>query len=349
MHGLRFGRNPDYAPGVCFSPDDGGGSGGDSGGDSHGDPGAFLDDVILDLGENDPNRGAEDKNTIFGTGEDTGEKDEEGEKDGSDDDKKDDKKKSKKEGEESEESDGEEGEEGEDDGEEKDKKGESSVIKQLRHTIRSQEKRLKDLEKAKKSEAEGEKEEPAFTDDQLEALLEEHKDEPKVLLNIMKYIQQKGLKDAEKVQEVVAGQKEVATTVTTYLSNGLGDDYKPGEWLEVMDSKGYTAQKLGLEGNPLEKQIRSMLYLAAQFETTVKKRVAAVLEQHKTNGTNIEKKRVNGIKNAGVPKGGAGGSAGSGEKDTSRASMVAKEIGLGKVGQALYAGFRNSASKTSKN
>lgn len=351
---FRMSGNP-CEQGIRFSPDDGGAGGGEGGSDSSDGGDSFLEDVILDLG--DGQEGVADKKTsIFsadeGQGgdedEDNGDKGEEG---------KESKKSGKakgKEGEEGKEGEGDSEEDGDKDGEDQDadkkgKNGESATIREMRDVLRAQKKEIKELRK--KIEGDGkdgkvkEEEKPELTRDQLAAILEEHRDEPEVLLNVMEYIHKQGLKKAEQVKEVVEAQKQIAMQVDSVLSKGLGDAYKPEDWQEEIDAK-IPADKWGLVGNPLEPQIRRLMYIAGHFDSVVemrvKERVAEAIKKYKETGEKVEKKRVEKITNTSVPKGASGGAADKSEKSTARSEMVAKEIGLSPSGKKLYDQFRTS-------
>ena len=349
---FRLSGNP-CEQGVRFAPDDGAGGGGGS--DSSDDGGSFLEDVILDLGEG-PESVADKKASIFsadeGQGgdedEDSDKEDEEGKKSG-----KDGKDSGKAKGKEGDEGDGdsEDGSDKDDEDQDADKKGkegESSTIRSMRQTLRAQEKELKELRKKIESgdgkDGKGKEEEkPELTREQLAAILEEHRDEPEVILNVMEYVHKQGLKKAEAVKEIVEAQKQIATQVDSVLSKGLGEAYKPEEWQEEIDEK-IPADKWGLTGNPLEPQIRRLIYIAGHFdsvvETRVKKEVAEAIKKYKETGEKVEKKRVEKINNTSVPKGASGGAADKGEKSTARSEMVAKEIGLSPSGKKLYDQFR---------
>lgn len=278
---------------------------------------SFLDDIDFDLGQvND--YGAE-HGQGFVTEEDAKTTDEDNDKEEKED-KTDEKKPEKKAGEEEE-------------------THEAKWVKDLRRKNRELTKRIKELETSsvKGGKEESAEKDTALTDEQILAIMKEHRDDEQVLFNVMKYINQRGAKDAQKAAEAVSIQKEIKGQVDAYVSETLFKAFDPDEVEDELE-KQVPAAKWGLENHPLEKQIRQLILMGANVKGIVANQVKKALAQHSQKQASTEKARVEAIKKGKPIPENKSGSAASPELDA-KASRIAREIGLSKSGQAIYMGL----------
>jgi hypothetical protein len=216
---------------------------------------------------------------------------------------------------------------------------ENSTIRHMRKTIDGLKKQVKALEAKGEEPAEKKEPEVQLTDQQLLAIMQEHEGEPEVMLNIMKYIQQQGAKEASKTAEVTQKVSKMTEQADAYLS-GVFDGYNSEEFRDELDTH-FPLEDWGLKGNPLARQIQAGLALASAFKQVVHHEVEKVSKG--ANKGKIEEKRQEAISlRGGLPK--------TDKTKTvdvleGRAGKVVKDLNLNPRQQKLYATFLGGSKK----
>ncbi len=213
----------------------------------------------------------------------------------------------------------------------KDKKPESSETEKLQTEIERLREDKKNLQKAlhdkrfERKEAKTKDETPVLTDDQLVAILEEHKDDPRVLLNAIKYQAEQIAKGVKKSvmdeSEVKAKQKDI----DHFLKSRYPDLDK--EDSEMRDTVDKTKEMLGLNENPFGDYLATGVQVLNNLESIVQHwyeegKKAAGSEQ-------MDTARKKQIKDGQLTPGGKGPGKGNGEDGLSLSQFeTAKKLGF---------------------
>lgn len=214
-------------------------------------------------------------------------------------------------------------------------------ILETRKEIEALKKQIRDLQSNKGQPQEDKPKEPdtVLTDQQLLAIMQEHEGEPEVLLNIMKYIQQQGAKDAAKTAEATQKVASMSKQADAYLStvfNGYGTEEFTGEL-----DQHFPLEDWGLKNNPLGRQIQAGLALASAFKAVLAKELEKTGKS--AQKTQVEEKRKEAIvQRGGLPKSQPSKTSGNLE---GRSAQVAKELGLNPAARELYAKFLGSGRR----
>lgn len=232
----------------------------------------------------------------------------------------------------------------ENDVDKKDDQEDTPLIRHMRKTIDGLQKRIKTLEVSKDDDVEkkGDEQQPPLTDEQILAIMEEHEGDPKVMLNVIKYMMERGVKDAAKASQDLENQKQTIELADKHLSGifrAWGDD----EFNERLDTD-FPASRWMLEGHPYARQLQGMIALASTFPAAVQHGVQQAIRANESSKRpskdQIEEKRQDFIRQTGgLPK---NAKAGTGGVATLTAEQVkrAQEIGLkSPAAQKLYAQF----------
>lgn len=156
----------------------------------------------------------------------------------------------------------------------KDKKAEPTESEKFQTEIERLREDKKNLQKAlhdKRFERKQEKakdETPVLTDDQLVAILEEHKDDPRVLLNAIKYQAEQIAKGVKKSvmdeSEIKAKQKDIDGFLKTRYPDLDKEDS------EMRDAVDNTKETLGLSDNPFGDYLATGVQVLNNLEGIVK-------------------------------------------------------------------------------
>jgi hypothetical protein len=217
---------------------------------------------------------------------------------------------------------------------------ETSTIRHMRKTIGELQKKLKNIEQ--KQEAPEEKPEVQLTDEQLLGIMQEHEGDPQVLINVMKYLQQQGAKDAEKTAEATGKIKALQGQADQYLTT-VFNGYKSEEFNTELDTH-FPLEDWGLKHNPLGRQIQAGLALASAFKVVLDNELKKNSKNQTAGKERIEEKRQEAIsKRGGLPK--PEQMAGTHPAFGGKASQVIKDLGLSPAQQKLYATFLGGRKK----
>lgn len=252
-----------------------------------------------------------------------------------------------------------------DDKEDKDKKSKGEEKEEI--TLESLQDQLKDFEKQAtkkdiqitnlnkaihglRQENKKLKTSPADTDEsgeapltkaQLTGLIEEHKDDPNTMLNIIEYVSKQA---ASKTKKDAVNEIEISQTkrqADEFMTQNFPDVQKEGTELKgIVDE---TRSKLFLDDHPLSDQLTLGALIMYDLENIKKASFEQGKEESlKGKAEDKRKKDVNDKKL--TPSGKKGGDKKGESSLTSDQEDVAKRLGLSKRGRAMYAKLK--ASKT---
>ena len=145
----------------------------------------------------------------------------------------------------------------------------------------------------RKLKKEGKPEKPKLTDDQIMGVLDEHRDDPKMMFRVIKHMVQEGTATAEKSAERVADIREKKQSLTAAMQEVLPGVTEDGTPLNA--AMRTTMSYLELDDNPYGEFLASAAMMFKHIPRMLKEREAAIRAEYKTEPA--EEKRKAAIKN----------------------------------------------------